>query len=61
MGEYLLGCLSGIFLSIIVFGILDKHTIKPIDVYEGKTTLKYEVVDSIRVDSTVIWKKDFKK
>lgn len=32
--------------------------ITPMDVYQGKTTLKYEIVDGIKVDSIVIWKND---
>ena len=27
-----------------------------IDVYQGKTTLKYTVIDGIVTDSTVVWK-----
>lgn len=26
------------------------------DVYQGKTTLQYTVVDSVKVDSVVVWK-----
>ena len=32
-----------------------------IDVYQGKTTLEYKVVDSVKVDSIVIFKEEFKK
>ena len=28
------------------------------DVYRGKTTLKYEIVDGVKVDSVVVWKKN---
>ena len=28
------------------------------DVYRDKTTLKYEVVDGVKVDSIVVWKKN---
>lgn len=28
----------------------------PMDVYQGKTTLEYKVVDGVKVDSTVVWK-----
>lgn len=61
MVEYICGCLSGIFTLAIVLTILDNDEIKPMDVYQGKTTLKYEVVDGVKVDSIVIWKDDFKK
>jgi hypothetical protein len=29
----------------------------PIDVYSGKTTLEYTVVDGVKTDSCVVWKK----
>lgn len=31
-------------------------SITPMDVYKGKTTLEYKIVDGVKVDSTVIWK-----
>ena len=31
-------------------------SITPMDVYQGKTTLQYKVVDGEKVDSCVIWK-----
>lgn len=31
-------------------------SITPMDVYQGKTTLEYKVVDGVKVDSCVIWK-----
>ena len=55
---FFIGVLVGVILMAITLSII---TISPIDVYEGKTTLKYEVVDGIKIDSTVIRKKDFKK
>jgi hypothetical protein len=42
------------FLCIIGFGIDEP---KAMDVYQNKTTLKYTVVDGVKTDSTVIWKK----
>lgn len=41
-------------LSIIGL-IIEEPT--AMDVYQNKTTLKYTVVDSVKTDSTVIWKK----
>lgn len=48
-------------LPIIVVGLCllafnDAPT--AIDVYQNKTTLKYIVVDSVKIDSLVIWKKE---
>jgi hypothetical protein len=42
------------FLCIIGLGIDEP---KAMDVYQNKTTLKYTVIDSVRTDSMVIWKK----
>ena len=43
----------GAFLGIIIY--CDYH-ITPMDVYQGKTTLEYKVVDGEKVDSCVIFK-----
>lgn len=32
-------------------------SIAPMDVYSGKTTIEYTVVDGIKTDSCVVWKK----
>jgi hypothetical protein len=34
------------------------NCITPMDVYKGKTTLEYTVVDGVKVDSTVVWKEE---
>lgn len=44
-----------LFLILFIIKIGSQPT--AIDVYQGKTTLKYEVVDGIAVDSVVIFKK----
>lgn len=48
--------------SICIFCYLFCETICPLmtamDVYRGKTTLKYEIVDGVKVDSIVVWKKN---
>lgn len=31
------------------------------DVYKGKTTIQYTIVDGIKTDSCVVWKSDIKK
>ena len=54
------GVLVGVLLITIILGILRLKTISPMDVYQGKTTLKYEVVDGVKVDSTVVWKDDLR-
>lgn len=57
--------LGACIFAFVVIGlaILDdvyNPSIKPMDVYKGKTTLKYEVVDGVKVDSTVVWKEEVK-
>lgn len=60
------GCFTVFLIAIIFlmgFGLgftSAGYGIRPMDVYQGKTTLKYEIVDGVRVDSTVIWKEELK-
>ena len=57
-GSCILGVFGGVSISILLFIIIDEKdpSIKPIDVYRGKTTLEITYHDSIAVDSVVIWK-----
>ena len=54
-----------IILAIIFSGLLasydKRNTPTAMDVYQGKTTLEYKVVDDVKVDSVVIFKEEFKK
>ena len=57
----IIGALATIFLLVgikILVGI-GNQPISVMDVYQGKTILKYEVVDDIKVDSTVVWKEHY--
>lgn len=54
---FFIGVVVGVVSMAIVLNII---TISPMDVYQGKTTLKYEVVDGVKVDSMVIWKEEVK-
>lgn len=50
-----------LFSIMIVITVLDEllsPSITPMDVYQGKTTLEYKVVDGVKVDSTVVWKEE---
>lgn len=60
---FLFGILTGAVVFVIIWVILNlTYTpITPMDVYQGKTTLKYEVVDGVKVDSVVVWKEELKK
>lgn len=53
---------GGLLASLVAFEITlicesaSKPHPKAMDVYQGKTTLKYTIRDGIKVDSVVIWK-----
>lgn len=57
---FLFGVFLGVSCTILIFFSCsdDSSDNSPtaIDVYQGKTTLQYVVVDSVVVDSCVIWK-----
>lgn len=63
---YMVGIICGVFCMIccaFTIDCLGQYQPKAMDVYQGKTTLKYEVVDGVKVDSIVVWKdgKEFDK
>ena len=37
------------------------HNPTAMDVIEGKTTMEYKIIDGVKVDSTLIFKPEFKK
>lgn len=55
-----LGFLFALCLVICAFAMSEyfNPSITPMDVYRDKTTLKYEIIDGIKVDSTVVWKEE---
>lgn len=50
----------GMILATSMFAgmlaIVNTNCPQAIDVYQGKTTLKYTVIDGVVTDSTVVWK-----
>lgn len=59
MGKFIcfvLGELVTLICMMII--ILAKNEPCAMDVYQGKTTLRYTVINGIKMDSTVIWNKD---
>lgn len=50
-----LSMIAGALIGIIIY--TDVNDITPMDVYQGKTTLEYTVVDGVKVDSCVVLKK----
>ena len=53
----LLGITMTFISGLISFMIVDSDSIKPIDVYRGKTILEITYQDSVAIDSTVVYKK----
>lgn len=56
IGIIFLVCSSMIVGAIIGICVYDDNIMTPMDVYQGKTTLEYTVIDGAKVDSTVVWK-----
>lgn len=54
----LVSFLAGGLLMLGVITLIECKEITPMDVYQGKTTLRITYQDSIPVDSCVVWKKD---
>lgn len=54
--DFILGLITGasFFIVIVVIFYIDKTS--AMDVYQGKTTLEYKVVDGVKVDSVVVFK-----
>lgn len=55
---FCLGLIIGGILGVIVSFYIMSDDPTAMDVYQGKTTLEYVVVDGQVTDSTVTWKKD---
>lgn len=53
----------GVFIcAYAMISIADRnHQPTAIDVIEGKTTMEYKIIDGVKVDSTLIFKPEFKK
>ena len=43
-------------VSLFIILIIYDWPPTAMDVYQGKTTLEYTVIDGVKVDSTVVWK-----
>ena len=59
MGKFIcfvLGALVTLICMMII--IIAKNEPSAMNVYQGKTTLEYTVVNGIKTDSTVIWNRD---
>ena len=65
MADFETGMFMGFVISIIfvfevntVADIIRKPQPTAMDVYQGKTTLEYKVIDGVKIDSIVVFKKD---
>ena len=65
MTEYCIGLATGALIAafMLVVGVITPKGRSPqaIDVYQGRTTLEYKVVDGEIVDSCVVWKGNYGK
>lgn len=59
-GSTLIGLFGGVLLVILKSIAIEETTpsVKPIDVYRGRTTLEITYRDSVAIDSVVVWKED---
>lgn len=58
MENFLCGMSFCLLIILSVLGMCEYFfpSITPMDVYQGKTTLVYTVIDGVKVDSVVVWK-----
>jgi hypothetical protein len=52
-------CLIFPILAIGAFLLKLSDNPTAMDVYQNKTTLKYTIIDGVKTDSVVVWKKEF--
>ena len=56
--NFICGFGFGIILTCIVAGITYQEEPNAMDVYQGKTIMQYTVMDGMKVDSCVVYKKN---
>ncbi len=56
-------CAFGAVVCVFVMISIADRNHKPtaMDVIEGKTTMEYKIIDGVKVDSTIIFKPEFKR
>ena len=60
-GQDFIGGLGlGIMLTGVVVGITYQEEPSAMDVYQGKTAIQYTIVDDVKVDSCVVYRKNIK-
>lgn len=58
--DYIGGLGLGIMLTGVVVGITYQEEPSAMDVYQGKTAIQYTIVDDVKVDSCVVYRKNIK-
>ena len=58
--DYICGFGTGIVLTCMVAGAAYQGEPNAMDVYQGKTAIQYTVVDGVKVDSCVVYRKNIK-
>jgi hypothetical protein len=56
--DFVCGFGTGIVLTCMVAAAAYQGEPNAMDVYQGKTAIQYTVVDGVKVDSCVVYKKD---
>ena len=54
--DFILGLITGASFIIVIVCIFSIDKPSAMDVYQGKTTLEYKVIDGVKVDSVVVFK-----
>lgn len=55
VGKSILILILAFFLGFYI-GTTEYNNPKAIEVYQGKTTLEYKIIDGVKIDSVVIYK-----
>lgn len=50
-----------LYADLFLFMDFLNPSMAPMDVYKGKTTIQYTIVDGIKTDRCVVWKYDIKE
>lgn len=56
--DFMIGFFIGGLFGILVYGFITSSQPSAMDVYQDKTTLQYKIIDSVKIDSIVVYKKD---
>lgn len=61
-GKTFISAFGAVVCVYVMISIADRnHKPTAMDVIEGKTIMEYKIIDGVKVDSTLIFKPEFKK